>query len=688
MSKRRRTPLTHKQIEALELSEKIVAEKQAEITNVRKSKQERFKTTKDKSNFFWNVYKWVEDAEMIEPDYQADSRLRDTWLRQFVKLEPFLNGVLTNVVTIDKNRGWTMVGGDRVVRKYVSLCHNLGAAADLRGWRPHLSQLSQSFNGTDIGAIDEIEYTGSRMSNLYTVDPCLCRLTGNIKEPLEFNQPNEAATFWKPKDYFRIVDMPSTDEKMYGLGICAISRCLEMARIMVALYTHDKEKLLAKAPKGLLLLNGIDEQQWENTLTARETQMTALEKRYYQGVQVFASTGPEEITAKLVSLSSIPEGLNHDTFTNIVMYLYALCFKYDPREFWPVSGGQLGTATETEVQHRKATGKGGMDFALAFQERFQEILPQTIAFEFEARDVDGEQQDINLEASIIKNITTLMTTMGEDGTPLISVEQARKLLAENEIIPKEWAEQSTTVTTDKEDDSDTGETDKENPTPMFEQSKTAEANYDNLFAKMKDNLMFRETIERNLTLNPNEPIFCYYEKEGRGTYERINASYKSPSYSIARPVQRAAPLQPVHVTVNVDPTPITVNVEPTPVTIVTPKVNVKVEPNEINVQVAPTPVTIENKIPETKTPDVYIEMDPAQVKIENIIPTAVAPDVNINVSPTPVQVKNDIKVSPTPVEIKNEIKLPAPEVTVEKQKPRKVKIIRDRDGKIDGLEEK
>ena len=128
-----------------------------------------------------------------------------------------------------------------------------------------------------------------------------------------------------------------TDAKYNGLGVSSVSRCLELAKILTALYDHDAEKLLSKAPRGLLLLQGISEDQWEQTLKFRGEQMTELEKRYYSGVQVLAGNGMEKISAELVSLSQIPEGLDHETFTNLTMYLYALAFKYDPREFWPVS---------------------------------------------------------------------------------------------------------------------------------------------------------------------------------------------------------------------------------------------------------------------------------------------------------------------------------------------------------------
>jgi len=64
-------------------------------------------------------------------------------------------------------------------------------------------------------------------------------------------------------------------------------------------------------------------------------------------------------------------------------------------------GWALGTATETETQHRKATGKGGLDFALGFQEQLQrpDVLPETLHYEFEQRDEEGELLEIEVKTA-------------------------------------------------------------------------------------------------------------------------------------------------------------------------------------------------------------------------------------------------------------------------------------------------
>ena len=67
---------------------------------------------------------------------------------------------------------------------------------------------------------------------------------------------------------------------------------------------------------------------------------------------------------------------------------------------------------------------------------------------------------------------------------------------------------------------------------------------------------------------------------------------------------------------------------------------------------------------------------------------AEAPVVNVNVEPTPIQ--NNVQVSPTPVTVENTVNVPenVPDVVVQARKARKVKVTRDKNGQIDGMEEK
>jgi hypothetical protein len=420
------------------------------------SKQPRFAIDRANVNkFFQQIYGVAKDAIFNEPPYVADSSRRDAWLAKVVRKEPYLLGILQSVVSIDKNRGWTLVGGKIQVKKFVNVLHNFQVAPDLFGWRNGTSVSAQNYYQSDMGAVVEIgrSMVNGPLAALFTVDPTKCHLTGNIATPLKYNNGAKDKQMWEPTDYFRVTSFPSPSESMNGLGLCAVSRCLELAKLLVSVFEHDREKLGSKAPKGILTINGgLTLDQWLQSLEESSADLKSLEREYYSGVQVLVGEVNNEIKVSLTPLSSLPEDFDQEQFANMIIYGYALAFGYDPREFWPVSAGGLGTGRETEEQHRKATSKGGLDFALGFQEKLQDELPETLEFEFESRDVQGDIAEVDFKKKQLEIIDQMYQSVNARQETLVTYSEARQLLVDAKLIPEGWTPEDEDVQVADTDD--------------------------------------------------------------------------------------------------------------------------------------------------------------------------------------------------------------------------------------------
>jgi hypothetical protein len=168
-----------------------------------------------------------------------------------------------------------------------------------------------------------------------------------------------------------------------------------------------------------------------------------------------------------------------------------LILGYDPREFWPVSGGSLGTARETEQQHRKAATKGSLEVPHAWQERFQQLLPETLHFQFEQRDTESEIIDAEM-AQVYTEIANALYSAGEGEGGLLEREQALQMLVEKGIIPPEWTEsQETTIMSDE---------------------KT--------LRRMKERIRASSEMQRLAEKQPKEPIIIY-RWSGTGATETV-----------------------------------------------------------------------------------------------------------------------------------------------------------------------
>lgn len=424
-----------------------------------KSKQPRFNVA-EPSSFYASLLGWTKSAAESAPDYLPNTMARDKWLSDVWKLEPHIAGILHSITSLDSNRGWTLEGGRNQVLRFTPILHGWIAAPGVSGWRPGCSAAAMSYYTSDLGYVSEIGRNGEQgpVQQLYHVDPTRCRLTGNMEMPLEYYPEVSSGGegyvgSWKVEDYLHGTSMISIRESMYGAGYCFVSRALEFTQIMVAVFEHNKEQLGAKAPKGLLLLNNISQEQWEKSLEAGEANLDGNMLNYYDAVAVIASMGAP-IGAELIALSQLPQNFNLQEFVNFVMFGYALCAGYDPSEFYPVQYGALGRGTEMEVQHQKATGKGGKNFIFSLQEQMQreDFLPASLKVEFDQRDEQAELEQANVAQAWINAYRAvresgLNPVTGEGG---ISAAELRILLADKELIPQEWTEAEEQITTTDE----------------------------------------------------------------------------------------------------------------------------------------------------------------------------------------------------------------------------------------------
>lgn len=409
------------------------------------SMQPRFAAGAKPDVFYGNVNRWLVMADLQEPSYSPDSRRRDTWLRNFWRLEPHLAGVMNSVVALDKNRGWSLTGGRNQIYRLTAILHAAESAPGLDGWRNFLSSQALSYYATDMGTICETgrDGPGGPLRALYHTDSARCRLTGIPDTPLEYTPSTTVGKrggpqAWPMGSYFRVASMPSDDEQYNGLGFGAASRVLELAKLMVAVFRKDSESLGARMPDGLLLLQGIQQSQWEDALADREAKMSAKEREYFGGVFVLASAGIDQVDAKLLALKQLPENFNLQTFTDLLMFSYALAFGYSPREFWPVSSGSLGSGTESEMQDDNSSGKGESDFILNFQERLQDDMPETAWFEFDQRDSKNDLEQLGI-LSAKADFVSKMSNLSSNGQILLPIERIMELSVEQGLIPEDWA---------------------------------------------------------------------------------------------------------------------------------------------------------------------------------------------------------------------------------------------------------
>ena len=374
-------------------------------------------------------------------------------LRRFVRQEPILSGAFSSMCSKICSLDWQLRGGRQRVARYRDL---LIHADDGQGWQSFLSRVVQDYLGTDQGGFIELarRYENGPVEAIYHLDAECIGFTGDVNWPLIYTPKvgGRHSILLTPLDFARIVDMPSPEEDRYGLGFCAVSRALKAARVLLALYTYDEEKLRDMPMPGIVAINGLTMAEVEEAFKLYQAHREAQSQVVFKGLLWLAAVNSPltPIDVKLTSFASLPENFDREQTFSLYIYTLALVFGVDAREFWPAT--QTGaTKGEAEVQAQKAKGKGFGQLVTALELMFNwHVLPPSIEFAFDRRNDEDDLVREIARGQTIKNVRALWEPPPGGSSGIITTAEARRLLIELQALP-DWLAQETATTLHAQD---------------------------------------------------------------------------------------------------------------------------------------------------------------------------------------------------------------------------------------------
>ncbi len=399
-----------------------------------KSKQPRLQQTGDVIAYVFTLW------QMAQEDIPAWGKPgRAEKLREFARQEPILAGALSSMVSKVVSLDWQISGGRNRVRRYHEL---LTEAEDGAGWSFLLDRWAQDYLNTDLGGVIELARDG-RMGpvvGLYNIDAARLVLTGNANIPLRYipHLTGKQIPLY-PGDFTRAVDMPSPDERFFGLGFCAVSRALKIAKVLLALYNYEEEQLRDLPPKGIVTITGMTMEEVRQAFRLYEERRRAKEQTTFKGLLWLAARNNpiQPIDLKITSFATLPDHFDKEQAITLYVFTLALDFGVDVREFWPAS--QAGaTKAEAEIQHQKALGKGFGRLVAGIERSINwDVLPDGLEFVFDQRDAQDDLLRAKIQEQVIANVRKLWEPNPLTGVGLIDLEEARRMLVEAEAVP-EW----------------------------------------------------------------------------------------------------------------------------------------------------------------------------------------------------------------------------------------------------------
>lgn len=386
---------------------------------------------------------------------QRDAELRVFWRQTG---NDILQGAVSSMIKKFKSMNWVVEGPERVAKRYQDVLAN---AEFEKGWGALLSPVIEDYLVTDKGAFIEVLGKGDASGaiegpalGLAHMDSGRCTLTGDLEYPVLFsNVKTDKPHKIHHSRVIHLVDMPSPNEAMNGVGFSSVSRVVASSQVLLKLARYKNEKLSDLPEAGLLILNNIVPKQWEDAQAGHQKERRRLGHAIWSNVMALFSVDPSKpASANLVSFANLPDSFDERSATEVYINIVALAFGVDVREFWPMSAGPLGTAQETQIQHQKAKGKGIGDLITGIERAINwKVLPESATFRFDFTDDEEDLTKAQIDDQRTRTIMSMWKPDPTTGSPVTQAE-IRQMLADNvDYFPEEFLETDVTDETQATD---------------------------------------------------------------------------------------------------------------------------------------------------------------------------------------------------------------------------------------------
>lgn len=340
---------------------------------------------------------------------------RDRQLREFWPTESYLAGAVTTVAFRNSVFDWEIHGESEKINQAVTDMLLGSVAGDMIGWIPFVQRFSQDLYTQDNGAFIELvrdpgmdansKFKGAMapVLGIANLDAAQCTRTGNAEYPVLYvdrNGRQHKLAWWQ---VIAMSDFPSASEKMNGVGYCPVTRALRLAQIMRSIALFKDEEVSGRNIKRINLVGGVGNQQIQDAVA--RTMESADNKGFSRYIEhaVLASLDPEKpVSVAEVNLASLPEGFDFDQEMQWYISGLALDFGVDYQEFAPLPGGNIGSAAQSMVLHRKSSGKGPRTWMDSISNAFKVygVLPRgtKLVFNDKNEQEELEKQEVRTAA--------------------------------------------------------------------------------------------------------------------------------------------------------------------------------------------------------------------------------------------------------------------------------------------------
>jgi hypothetical protein len=379
-----------------------------------------------KNNGAWEYLWWNTGRGPLLPAWGTRERERQLRLWYRNEYNNIGQDAISGLVKKIQSTQWNITG-DRNAKYY----HELLLNADFGdGWSKFISRMVTDFARQDLGSFVEIIAPGSALKaptgkafGIATLDTLRCYPTGDPEYPVVYFDRLSKLHLMHRTRVYQFVDMPDKDDYNPGYGLSALSRAIKIVNEQVQMGKYIATQLDDQPAPGILVASNISDARIKAIL-AEYNHKQSNDAQPTLGRQLVISSLDTAAPAKIesVQFSTAPMNWDYEKYNNLHVNAWAAALGVDVQEIWQLTGGNIGSAGQSEVLHAKSEGRtyGAL---LTEIERFinLHVLPPNLKFEFKRRDASAAKK----EAEIANLWVDTVTKAGAMLTP----DEARKVMA-------------------------------------------------------------------------------------------------------------------------------------------------------------------------------------------------------------------------------------------------------------------
>jgi hypothetical protein len=368
--------------------------------------------------FTWNI---ASAADAIEPWGHNVAR-RDRQLRDFWPTETYLAGAVASMSFRNATLDWELEGPDKLVTIQTDML-NSAIAGDSVGWTAFMEKFSQDLYTQDNGAFIELIRSPGMDANsrfrgenapvlgIAHLDAGQCVRTGDPEKPVIYTDAKGGVHTLQWYEVIPFSNYPSAIESMHGVGYCAETRALRMAQIVRSIMIFKDEKISGRQHKQIHFVSGVSRQDIKDEIARGQEE--ANNSGYVRFIlpAVLASLDPEKpVSTATIDLANLPDGFNLDQEMQWYISGLALAFGVDYQEFAPLPGGNIGSASQSMILHRKTSGKGPAVLMRKIEEGFRNygVLTRSVKQKFNDKDEQEELERQEVRTKAVEEMAILV----------------------------------------------------------------------------------------------------------------------------------------------------------------------------------------------------------------------------------------------------------------------------------------